>query len=169
MEMFSSGIMWFAALSDPAEKTWIETGTPTIYQIFINNSWWTDQRLGHKTKEVLSSNTKLGMFTIGFVTINFFQLSIDFHYECTYIRAYFVFNVQSNYYTAGLLWPAIRYPITKLLYLHLHRSNSTAPLKYFCCFHVIPTQLLCWSTCVGTPRYQWSYFKGAALLLLCRY
>ena len=48
-------------------------------------------------------------------------------------------------YTARLLWPAIRYPITQLLHLCPHRSNSTAPLKYLCCYHVVPTQLLCWS------------------------
>ena len=46
------------------------------------------------------------------------------------------------------------------------------------CYHGVPTQLLCWSTCVGTPREHtcvgtprehWSYFKEAALLLHCRY
>ena len=31
---------------------------------------------------------------------------------------------------ARLLWPTIRYPITQLLHWYLHRSNSTAPLKW---------------------------------------
>ena len=53
---------------------------------------------------------------------------------------------------AKLLCPAIRYPIMQLLHLYLYRSNSTAPLKYLCCYHVVPTQPLCWSTCMGTPR-----------------
>ena len=59
-------------------------------------------------------------------------------------------------YTARLLWPTIQYPITKLLHLYLYRSNrsnSTTPvLQYLWYYHVVPTQLLCWSTCVGTPR-----------------
>ena len=73
-------------------------------------------------------------------------------------------------YKARFLWPTIiLYHITKLLHLYLYRSNGTAPLKYLCFYHVVLTQLFCWSTCVGTPRLQWSYFKEAALLLLCRY
>ena len=85
-------------------------------------------------------------------------------------EAAFLKTKMTNFvYTARLLWPTIRYPITELLHLYLHRSNITAPLKYLYCYHVAPTQLLCWSTCVGTQRKQWSYFKeAAALLLLCR-
>ena len=40
----------------------------------------------------------------------------------------------------------------QFLHLYLHRSNSTAPLKYLRYYHVVPTQLLCWSTYVSTPR-----------------
>ena len=58
---------------------------------------------------------------------------------------------------------------TQLLHWYLHRSNSDAPLKLLNCYHIVPTQLLCWSTCMSTPRYQWSYIKEAVLLLLCRY
>ena len=31
-------------------------------------------------------------------------------------------------------------------------TEVTAPLRYFYLYRVVPTQLLCWSICVGTPR-----------------
>ena len=39
----------------------------------------------------------------------------------------------------SLLWPPIRYPITLLLHLYLHRGNSTAPWKYLFCYHIYST------------------------------
>ena len=47
------------------------------------------------------------------------------------------------------------YPLHSQLHLNLptqKKKNSTAPLKYLCYYHVELTQLLCWSTYVGTLR-----------------
>ena len=55
-------------------------------------------------------------------------------------------------YTARLLWPAMWYPITQLLHWYLHWSNRAAIVRQLCCYHGVPTQLLFWSTCMGTPR-----------------
>ena len=37
---------------------------------------------------------------------------------------------------------------------YLHRSNSAGPLKDLYCYHVVATQLCCWSTCVGMRGYS---------------
>ena len=88
-------------------------------------------------------------------------------------EAAFLKTKMTNFvYTARLLGPTIRYPDTQLLHWYLHRSNITAPLKYLYCYHVVPTQLLCWSTCVGTQsnsgatskQQHYYFYVGASVV-----
>ena len=70
--------------------SWFITKFPTFYQIFMTNSWWEDRHLptspdgltgswviSLKKCYVVTWNCSWGMFTFGFVIMNFYFNSMD--------------------------------------------------------------------------------------------
>ena len=82
-----------------------------------------------------------------FQAYSFFMRPLDIcHLVLVFLFLQFVFSKLKSCikfaHTARLLWPAIWYSITQLLHLYLHRSNSTAHLKYHCYSVGLPAWIL---------------------------